>query len=502
MTRRWRWSRGGRAAAGRSSVFDALETVAVGREGRDRRGRRAVRRARADRACHHGGALSAPPAARRPPGRGGGIRRAAGSARSGGRSRLALCRRRLAADRRSALGSGWRATSGWSASTTSASELPSLAALAETAARAAPAPPPAARAIGARRHPDRRAARSRRIEPEIRALRAAIVAAVERHIAQLPPPDAGHPTLIAKRAPVRFAGSWSVRLAGAGFHANHIHPAGWLSSAFYVALPEGDGRRDHAGWLKLGEPQAELGLDLPPIRHDRAEAGPAGALSLDHVARHRSLRRGRAADRRVRRRPAALTGDMAQPPASLAPALELLRRGDLAGARARGRGGAGGAAGRAELLAFAGLLAAQAGDPGGAIPISAGRSRRARRYADAAQPRHRLARHRRAGRSGRGLRRRAATIRRLLRIAAYVHQQQGRLAEAAAAYEAVIDGLSRTISRAGTISATSAPRWATPTARSTPSSARSRFGPTWSRWSSTCPTRSADGRAARGAARR
>jgi Flp pilus assembly protein TadD len=110
-----------------------------------------------------------------------------------------------------------------------------------------------------------------RVEPEIRALRAVIVRAVERHIAQLPPPVQGHPTLIAKRAPVRFSGSWSVRLAGAGFHSNHIHPAGWLSSAFYVALPsEGEG---HEGWLKLGEPQAELGIDLAPFRHVEPKPG-------------------------------------------------------------------------------------------------------------------------------------------------------------------------------------------------------------------------------------
>jgi len=106
-----------------------------------------------------------------------------------------------------------------------------------------------------------------RIEPEIRALRAAIVAAVERHIAQLPPPDPDHPTLIAKRAPVSFSGSWSVRLPGAGFHANHIHPAGWISSAFYVTLPEAAmGGERHAGWLALGVPQAELGIDLEPFR--------------------------------------------------------------------------------------------------------------------------------------------------------------------------------------------------------------------------------------------
>ena len=111
-----------------------------------------------------------------------------------------------------------------------------------------------------------------RIEPEIRALRAGIVAAVERHAAQLPPPRRGHPTLIAKRAPIRFAGSWSVRLAGAGFHSNHVHPAGWISSAFYVALPESIGAGEQ-GWLMLGEPQAELGLDLPPVRKIEPKPG-------------------------------------------------------------------------------------------------------------------------------------------------------------------------------------------------------------------------------------
>jgi tetratricopeptide (TPR) repeat protein len=105
-----------------------------------------------------------------------------------------------------------------------------------------------------------------RIEPEIRALRAAIEAAVEEHVAQLPPPQPGHPTLVARRAPILFAGSWSVRLTGEGFHVNHVHPAGWLSSAFYVALPDAAmGGPDRAGWLSIGE-ATELGLDLPPIR--------------------------------------------------------------------------------------------------------------------------------------------------------------------------------------------------------------------------------------------
>jgi cytochrome c-type biogenesis protein CcmH/NrfG len=105
-----------------------------------------------------------------------------------------------------------------------------------------------------------------RIDPEIVALRAAIVETVERHVAQLPPPMPGHPTLQERRGPIRFAGSWSVRLTGEGFHVNHVHPAGWISSAFYVALPEAAmGGESHAGWLSLGE-ASELGLDLPPIR--------------------------------------------------------------------------------------------------------------------------------------------------------------------------------------------------------------------------------------------
>ncbi|RMF67914.1 MAG: tetratricopeptide repeat protein, partial [Alphaproteobacteria bacterium] len=76
-----------------------------------------------------------------------------------------------------------------------------------------------------------------RAEPEIRALKWAIVRTVERYIAELPE-DARHPFLRFRPRAVRFAGSWSVRLADRGFHVTHYHPAGWLSSALYVQLPE------------------------------------------------------------------------------------------------------------------------------------------------------------------------------------------------------------------------------------------------------------------------
>lgn len=111
-----------------------------------------------------------------------------------------------------------------------------------------------------------------RLDPEIRQLRQLIVKAVERYRSSLPPSDAAHPMLRHRRdGRVRFSGSWSVRLEGAGFHSHHVHPQGWISSAFYVAVPED--LQGEEGWLTLGEPQAELGVDLPPIAKIAPKAG-------------------------------------------------------------------------------------------------------------------------------------------------------------------------------------------------------------------------------------
>lgn len=114
-----------------------------------------------------------------------------------------------------------------------------------------------------------------RIDPEIRALRSAIVRAVERHVHNLPAPDPHHPMLRYPRdRRVRFSGSWSVLLRSGGHHSNHVHPEGWISSAFYVALPQrSPGDRERAGWLTLGEPQRELAVDLAPFRSIEPRVG-------------------------------------------------------------------------------------------------------------------------------------------------------------------------------------------------------------------------------------
>jgi Tfp pilus assembly protein PilF len=112
-----------------------------------------------------------------------------------------------------------------------------------------------------------------RSEPLMRQVRKALGDAIDLYVSRLPPPDAAHPTLKEPRNGARIVGGWSVRLSAQGFHVNHVHPRGWLSSAFYVALPPGVGDAAHDGWLSLGVPPAELKLGLPPLRLVRPQPG-------------------------------------------------------------------------------------------------------------------------------------------------------------------------------------------------------------------------------------
>lgn len=92
-----------------------------------------------------------------------------------------------------------------------------------------------------------------RAEPEIRRLRAALLEAVRHYVAQLPPPDPAHPMLLDRRDDLRVAGAWSVRLTDHGFHADHVHYQGWISSAFYVVVPDDDPLVPESGWLAFGQ---------------------------------------------------------------------------------------------------------------------------------------------------------------------------------------------------------------------------------------------------------
>lgn len=106
-----------------------------------------------------------------------------------------------------------------------------------------------------------------RPEPEIEAAQTVLVRAVERWLATLPD-DPRHPFLARRprSGKVVVTGSWSVKLWSSGHHANHVHPQGWISSAFYVDLPPSVLAQDEAGCIQFGQPLERFGLHLPARR--------------------------------------------------------------------------------------------------------------------------------------------------------------------------------------------------------------------------------------------
>jgi len=108
--------------------------------------------------------------------------------------------------------------------------------------------------------------------PLIAAFFALIDAPIRDYIAKLRDAE-DHPTDRRKSRQYRLSGSWSVQLQPGGFHIDHVHPQGWLSSAYYVELPErGAEPASRAGWLKFGEPGVPL-ASCPPDHFVQPTAG-------------------------------------------------------------------------------------------------------------------------------------------------------------------------------------------------------------------------------------
>jgi len=117
-----------------------------------------------------------------------------------------------------------------------------------------------------------------RTEPLLAELHAAIRATLEEYRSAMPPRDEIHPLLRHRATPWQLAGSWSVRLTGGGsgsgdYHTAHIHPQGILSSAAYLVVPDAAQGPEQFGWLEIGRPPPDLGLDLPPIRSIQPKEG-------------------------------------------------------------------------------------------------------------------------------------------------------------------------------------------------------------------------------------
>lgn len=83
-----------------------------------------------------------------------------------------------------------------------------------------------------------------------------------------------HPLTLRNTGEYRIAGSWSVRLHGGGRHINHVHPEGWISSAYYVAVPDDvEDATGKAGWIKFGEPPFATEPPTPPQKWVKPAAG-------------------------------------------------------------------------------------------------------------------------------------------------------------------------------------------------------------------------------------
>lgn len=117
---------------------------------------------------------------------------------------------------------------------------------------------------------------TRSADPAVRGLFEAFAAPIERYLEHI-----GRGTDALRRrnsGKWRFNGSWSVRLRNRGFHTSHVHPRGWISSAFYVELPDvmADTRTEE-GILSFGKPGI---LTSPALEAEYSVRPTSGMLVL------------------------------------------------------------------------------------------------------------------------------------------------------------------------------------------------------------------------------
>jgi tetratricopeptide (TPR) repeat protein len=86
--------------------------------------------------------------------------------------------------------------------------------------------------------------------------------------------DPDHPFSSRLTDGFRIKGSWSSRARMRGYHVNHIHPKGWISSSYYVSAPKAaDTEAGHAGWIQFGQSPEEFGSAFSPYRFVKPKPG-------------------------------------------------------------------------------------------------------------------------------------------------------------------------------------------------------------------------------------
>lgn len=108
-------------------------------------------------------------------------------------------------------------------------------------------------------------------DPAIRAFADAIDGAIRRYMQTIG--QGQDPLRRRNTGRYKLDGIWSVRLRPNGYHFNHFHPDGWLSSACYIQIPERLGKMGGEGWLQFGEPAFPTTPPMPPEYYVRPEPG-------------------------------------------------------------------------------------------------------------------------------------------------------------------------------------------------------------------------------------
>lgn len=109
-------------------------------------------------------------------------------------------------------------------------------------------------------------------EPALRAFFQAIDKPIREHMAHL----GQGPDALRRRntGDYQIDGAWSVSLRPGGFHKDHFHPQGWLSSAFYVEVPDQAlDTDDRQGWIRFGQPPIPVDPALPAAHYVRPQPG-------------------------------------------------------------------------------------------------------------------------------------------------------------------------------------------------------------------------------------
>lgn len=108
-------------------------------------------------------------------------------------------------------------------------------------------------------------------DPAIRAFFVAIDGPIRRYMERLGAGD--DPLRRRNTGGYRIAGCWSVQLAPHGYHAPHVHPEGWLSSACYIDLPAAVDAGGREGWIGFGAPPFACAAPTPPEHFEKPEPG-------------------------------------------------------------------------------------------------------------------------------------------------------------------------------------------------------------------------------------